>query len=54
MSVTLSIIDSMTNGVVAIDREVNIIVFNDAAAHLLGISKEKALGKSLLSIVPNA
>ena len=37
----------------AIDREVNIIVFNEAAARLLGVPKEKALGRNLLSIVPN-
>lgn len=54
MSIALSILDSLTNGVVAIDREVNIIIFNDAAARLLGVGKEKALGRSLLSIVPNS
>jgi len=54
MSVALSIFDALTSGVVAVDREMNIIVFNDAAARLLGIQKEKALGKNLLTIVPNA
>jgi PAS domain S-box-containing protein len=54
MSVALSILESLTSGVVAIDREVNIIVFNDAAAHLLGVPREKALGRNLLSIVPNS
>ena len=48
------VIDSMANGVIAIDREGTIFVFNDAAARLLGVEKGKALGKSLLSIVPNS
>ena len=54
MSVALSILESLTSGVVAIDREVNIIVFNEAAAHLLGVSRERALGQNLLTIVPNS
>jgi PAS domain S-box-containing protein len=44
----------MANGVIAIDREGTIFVFNDAAARLLGVEKGKALGKNLLSIVPNS
>ena len=48
------VIDSMANGVIAIDREGTIFVFNPAAARLLGVEKGKALGKSLLSIVPNS
>jgi PAS domain S-box-containing protein len=48
------VLDSMANGVIAIDREGTIIVFNDAAARLLGVEKGKALGKNLLSIVPNS
>jgi len=48
------VLDSMANGVIAIDREGEIFVFNAAAARLLGVEKEKALGKSLLSIVPNS
>lgn len=54
MSVALSIFDSLTSGVVAIDREAKIIIFNDAAARLLGVQKESALGIDLLSIVPNS
>jgi nitrogen fixation/metabolism regulation signal transduction histidine kinase len=54
MSVALSILESLTSGVVAIDREVNIIVFNEAAAHLLGVSRERALGQNLLTIEPLA
>ena len=48
------VLDSMANGVIAIDREGTIFVFNDAAARLLGVEKGKALGKNLLSIVPNS
>ena len=48
------VIDSMANGVIAIDREGTIFVFNDAAARLLGVEKGRALGKNLLSIVPNS
>ena len=48
------VIDSMANGLIAIDREGTIFVFNDAAERLLGMEKGKALGKNLLSIVPNS
>ncbi|HEY6096939.1 MAG TPA: PAS domain S-box protein, partial [Candidatus Deferrimicrobium sp.] len=48
------VLDAMANGVIAIDREGTIFVFNDAAARLLGVEKGKALGKRLLSIVPNS
>lgn len=48
------VIDSMANGVIAIDREGTIFVFNAAAERLLGMEKGKALGKKLLSIVPNS
>ena len=47
-------LDSMANGVIAIDREGTIIVFNDAAARLLGVGKGDALGRRLLDIVPNS
>ncbi len=48
------ILDSLNSGVLAIDRDANIIVFNDASARILGVPKEKALGRNLLSIVPNS
>jgi PAS domain S-box-containing protein len=48
------ILDSLASGVLAIDRDSKIIVFNDAAARILGVSKENAIGKPLLSIVPNS
>ncbi|MDA8121809.1 MAG: sigma 54-interacting transcriptional regulator [Deltaproteobacteria bacterium] len=49
-----TILDSVSSGVLAIDRNARVIVFNEAAARLLGIPKEKALGESLLAIVPNS
>ena len=53
-AVLCRVLDSMANGVIAIDREGTIFVFNDAAARLLGVGKEEALGRNLLSIVPNS
>ncbi|GAB4366603.1 MAG: sigma-54-dependent Fis family transcriptional regulator [Deltaproteobacteria bacterium] len=49
-----TVLDALASGVVAIDREGTIVVFNAAASRLLGVPKEEALGKRLLSIVPNA
>ncbi len=54
MSVALSILDSLVSGVVAIDREVNITVLNEAAATMLGVAKERAVGLNLLSLIPNS
>ncbi len=48
------ILDSLSSGVLAIDRDANIIVFNKAAARILGVPEERALGRNLLSIVPNS
>ncbi len=53
-AVLCRVLDSMANGVIAIDREGAIFVFNDAAARLLRVGKEDALGKRLLDIVPNS
>jgi len=48
------VLDSMASGVIAIDREGAIFIFNDAAERLLGVGKADALGKRLLDIVPNS
>ncbi len=48
------VLDSMASGVIAIDREGTILVFNEAAERLLGVEKEQVLGRNLLSVVPNA
>jgi len=53
-AVLCRVLDAMANGVIAIDREGTIFVFNDAAARLLGVEKGNALGRNLLSIVPNS
>jgi PAS domain S-box-containing protein len=54
MQIMASILDSLTSGVVAIDLEGTVTVFNEAAAKLLGISKEDALGKPLRQTVPTS
>jgi adenylate cyclase len=40
-----NILDSMDNGVIALDFEGKIITFNNAASHILGIDSSQALGK---------
>jgi transcriptional regulator with PAS, ATPase and Fis domain len=49
-----SILDSLTIGVIAIDCNERIIVLNDAAARLMNISKEQALGAKMLRVIPNS
>jgi transcriptional regulator with PAS, ATPase and Fis domain len=48
------LLDSMAGGLIAIDREGTIRVFNEAAARLLAVEKGQAIGRPLLSIVPNS
>lgn len=48
------LLDAMASGVIAIDREGTIRMFNGAAARLLGVEKGEAIGRPLLSIVPNS
>lgn len=40
-----NILDSMDNGVIALDFEGKIITFNNAASHILGIDPDQAIGK---------
>ena len=54
MPIALSILDSLTSGVIAVDREGKIIIFNDAASNLLGIPREEVLGRYILSVVPGS
>ena len=49
-----SLLDSLINGVIAIDREQRIIVYNEAAARLMDIPKEQALNRPILAVVPNS
>jgi PAS domain S-box-containing protein len=48
------LLDAMASGVIAIDHAGTILVFNGAAARLLGVEKGEAIGRPLLSIVPNS
>ena len=48
------VLDALSSGVVAIDRAAVIVFFNQAAARLLGVPKDAALGQNLLTIVPNS
>jgi PAS domain S-box-containing protein len=48
------ILDAVGSGVIAIDREGTILVFNESAARLLGVRKADVLGKPLLAVVPNS
>ena len=54
MPLMSTILDSLSSGVIAIDCDEKIIVFNDAAARLMELSKEHALGARLLTVVPNS
>jgi two-component system phosphate regulon sensor histidine kinase PhoR len=48
-----AVLASMVEGVLAVDTEENIISLNRAAARLLGIQLDQALGRSVLEIVRN-
>jgi PAS domain S-box-containing protein len=54
ISLLQPILDSLSVGIVAIDMDGMITVFNDPATHLLGTSKKQALGKHILAVIPNS
>ncbi len=54
ISLLHSILNSLVVGIVSIDCEGAITVFNEAAARLMGVPREQALGKHLLTVIPNA
>lgn len=54
ITVLQSILDSLANGVIAIDCDGKILVFNEASARLLNVPKNDALGKHILAVIPNA
>ncbi len=54
ISLLQSILDSLVVGIISIDREGTITVFNEAAARLMGVPREQALGKHLLTVIPNS
>ncbi len=54
ISLLRSILDSLVDGIISIDLDGALTVFNEAAARLMGVPKEQALGKHLLAVIPNA
>ncbi|MGA2228746.1 MAG: sigma 54-interacting transcriptional regulator [Syntrophobacteraceae bacterium] len=54
ISLLQSILDSLFVGVISIDLDGMITVFNEAASRLMNVSKEQALGSHLLTVIPNA
>ena len=47
------ILNSIYDGIVAIDTEGNITLFNDAAGRMLGYDPNKAIGKHIKQLIPN-
>jgi PAS domain S-box-containing protein len=46
--------DFIHDGVIAIDREEHVTIFNRRAEEIFGISKDQALGKKVSQVVPNS
>jgi transcriptional regulator with PAS, ATPase and Fis domain len=49
-----SLLDSLINGVIAIDCRRKILVYNEAAARLMDTPREAALNRNILDVVPNS
>ena len=49
-----AILDSTQSGIIAVDTNGSITVFNPAAGKILGIAPPKALGKCVTDVVPNS
>ncbi|KTE93683.1 LOW QUALITY PROTEIN: PAS modulated Fis family sigma54 specific transcriptional regulator [Desulfitobacterium sp. LBE] len=47
------IFDSIYNGVVAIDQQGIIKLFNEAAAKIMGVAKEETIGRRVEEVIPN-
>ncbi|ACB85816.1 sigma 54-interacting transcriptional regulator [Natranaerobius thermophilus] len=47
-----SVLESVYNGIIAINRAGEIMLFNRSASELLNISKEKAIGKDIRDVIP--
>jgi len=47
-----AVINSAYDGIITIDDEQNIKMFNKAASEMFGLSQQEALGKSLSSLIP--
>ena len=54
MNILEQVCDSIcSNGIIAINNEGRIVLFNKIAADLLGITKEKAYNEKMETIIPN-
>ena len=49
-----TIIDSMHNGLISVNEEGNIVLFNTAAESLFQLSREQVVGKPVMSVVPQS
>lgn len=49
-----SILDNTHDGMIVIDQHLMITIFNKSAEKMTGISKEDAVGKSILEVMPNS
>lgn len=47
-----SIIESTNHAIIAIDKELNVIIFNNAAESIIGIKANQALGKKVNDVLP--
>lgn len=47
-----SIIESTNHAIIAIDKELNVIIFNNAAENIIGIDADQALGKKVNDVLP--
>jgi len=52
LSLGAEIFESMYNGIVAINKEAKIIVFNRAAAEMLNVNSKEVIGKDIQEVVP--
>ena len=49
-----TIIDSMHNGLISVNEEGDIVLFNTAAESLFGLKRDQVVGKPVLSVVPQS
>lgn len=46
--------DAFVTGVIVIDKKGEIVIFNKAAEKIIGCSRDKAIGKFILDVIPNS
>jgi diguanylate cyclase (GGDEF)-like protein/PAS domain S-box-containing protein len=49
---TRSLVENASDGIISIDQQQHIVLFNPAAEHMFGYSKEEALGQSITILLP--